>query len=128
MKIKGALADANGEEYFSKQLKDSQVPKLRGTVVEAKCRAKEILVAVPLPDAQGEQKAEITLKLDAPVAGKPQAGSEFHWDKSVPTAFTKDPFMLTMDVEKANIEGLKTSPCAAAPAGTKKGGATKKKG
>jgi hypothetical protein len=127
MKIKGALAADNGDEYFSGQLKDSQVPKLRGTVVEAKCRAKEILVAVPLPDAQGAQKAEITLKLDAPVTGKPDVGSEFHWDKGVPTAFTKDPFMLTMDVEKANLEGLKTTPCAA-PTGTKKGTTTKKKG
>lgn len=128
MKIKGALADANGEQYFSGQLKDSAVPKMKGTVVEAKCRAKEILVAVPLPDAKGEQKAEITLKLDAAVTGKPDAGSEFQWDKGVPSAFTKDPFMLTMDVEKANIEGLKTTPCAATPTGAKKGTATKKKG
>lgn len=125
MKIKGALADASGEEYFSGQLKDSAVPKLKGTVVEAtKCRAKEILVSIPLPDAQGAQKPEITLKLDAPLTGKVDAGQEFQWE-GVPTAFTKDPFMLTMDVEKAKIEGLKTSPCAV-PA--KKGPASKKKG
>jgi TolA-binding protein len=127
LKIKGALADANGEQYFSGQLKDSAVPKMKGTIVDAKCRAKEILVAIPLPDAQGAQKAEITLKLDAPVTGKPEAGSQFQWDKGIPSAFTKDPFMLTMDVEKANLEGLKTSPCTTAPAGTKKGGPTKKK-
>ncbi len=127
MKIKGALADANGEQYFSGQLKDSAVPKLKGTVVEAKCRAREILVAIPMPDAQGAQKPEITLKLDAAVTGKPEPGSEFQWDKGIASAFTKDPFMLTMDVEKANVEGLKTSPCAAAPT-AKKGGASKKKG
>jgi hypothetical protein len=127
LKIKGALADANGEQYFDGQLKDSAVPKLKGTVVEGKCRAKELLVAIPLPDAQGAQKAEITLKLDAPLTGKPEVGSEFQWDGGVPKAFTKDPFMLTMEVEKAKLEGLKTSPCAAAPAGAKKGGATKKK-
>lgn len=125
MKIKGALADANGEEYFSGQLKDSAVPQLRGTVAEAtKCRAKEILVSVPLPDAQGAQKAEITLKLDTPLTGKAEAGSEFLWE-GVPTAFTKDPFMLTMDVEKAKIDGLKVTPCGV-PA--RKGPASKKKG
>jgi hypothetical protein len=126
MKIKGALADTNGEQYFDGQLKDSSVPKLKGTVVEGKCRAKEILVAIPLPDAKGEQKAEITLKLDTPLTGKPEVGSEFQWE-GIPKSFTKDPFMLTMEVEKAKVEGLKTSPCTAAPT-TKKGGATKKKG
>lgn len=125
MKIKGALADANGEEYFNGQLKDSAVPQLRGTVAEAtKCRAKEILVSVPLPDAQGAQKAEITLKLDNPLSGKVEAGAEFQWE-GIPTAFTKDPFMLTMDVEKAKVDGLKVTPCAA-PA--RKGPASKKKG
>jgi len=130
MKIKGALSDANGEQYFAGQLKDAGLPPLRGTVIEGKCRAKEILVAVPLPDAQGQQRPEITLRLDTPVAGKPEPGTEFQFDKAVPTAFTKDPFMLTMDVEKANIEGLKTSACAGgAPTGTKKsGGVPKKKG
>ena len=127
MKIKGALADTNGEQYFDGQLKDSAVPKLKGTVIDGKCRAKEIMVAIPLPDAKGDQKAEITLKLDSPLTGKPEVGSEFQWDAGVPKAFTKDPFMLTMEVEKAKLEGLKTSPCSIAPAG-KKGGATKKKG
>ena len=127
MKIKGALADTNGEQYFSGQLKDSAVPKLKGVVVEGKCRAKEILVAIPMPDAKGTPTAEITLKVEPALTGKPEVGSEFQWDKGIPSAFTKDPFMLTMDVEKANIEGLKTSPCTVAPT-TKKGGATKKKG
>jgi len=121
----GALADANGEEYFNGQLKDSAVPKLKGTVVEAtKCRAKEILVSIPLPGAQGAQKPEITLKLDNPLTGKVEAGAQFQWE-GVPTAFTKDPFMLTMDVEKAKVDGLKVTPCAA-PA--RKGPASKKKG
>jgi hypothetical protein len=38
----------------------------------------------------------------------------------VPSAFTKEPFMLTLDIEKAKIEGLKTDPCQ--PAGQKKAG------
>jgi len=116
MKIKGQLADTNGQQYFESQLKDTAVPQLRGTLVEAKpaCRPKELLVAVPLPDAQQPLHAEITLKLDEPLTGKPDLNTEFRW-QGVPSAFTPDPFMLTMDVEKAKIDGLKVTPCAAAP-------------
>lgn len=125
MKIKGALADTNGEQYFSGQLKDSQVPQLRGTLVDAKpaCRPKELIVAVPLPD--GTPTPEITLKLEAALTGKPELNQEFHWE-GVPSAFTKDPFMLTMDTSKEKLEGLKTTPCAPAP-GKKTGGVVKKK-
>ena len=73
MKIKAALADTNGDDYFNNQLKGAAVPQLKGTLVDAKpaCRSKELLVAVPLPDAQQPLVAEITLKLDAPLTGKP---------------------------------------------------------
>jgi len=128
MKIKGALSDTNGEQYFQSQLINTAVPQLRGTLVEAKpaCHSKELLVAVPVPGPDGaapaSPKAEITLKLDAPLSGKPELNSEFHWE-GVPVEFTRDPFMLTMTAEKAKIEGLKVEPCSTAPAhrpGTKK--------
>lgn len=129
MKVKGALADTNGEQYFATTLKDSAVPKLKGTLVEGKpaCRSKELLIAVPEPNQQGTLLPEITLKLDAALTGKPDTGVEIQWE-GVPTAFTKDPaFMLTMDTDKAKIEGLHVTPCAAAPAQKKAGGAAKKK-
>lgn len=113
MSIKAQLADTNGQQYFDSQLKDTQVPTLKGTLVEAKpaCRSKELLVAVPLPDAKPPFKAEIALKLDAPLTGKPDENLELVWTDGVPSAFTKDPFLLTVDVEKAKIVGLKTTPC-----------------
>jgi len=124
MKIKAALADTNGDDYFNNQLKGSAVPKLKGTLVDAKpaCRSKELLIAVPLPDAQQPLQAEITLKLDAPLTGKPELNAEIQFE-GVPGAFAKDPFMLTLDVEKAKVDGLKTTPCTPAPARP----ATKKK-
>ncbi len=111
MGIKGQLADAGGEQYFEGTLKNAAVPKLKGTVVEGKpaCRSKELLVA--LSDAT---HSEVSLKLDAALPGKPEAGVEVQWE-GVPSAFTKDPFILTMDTEKAKIENLKTTPCGAAP-------------
>ena len=123
--IKGQLADpAAGKQYFDSQLKDSAVPKLKGVLLEGKpaCRSKELLVAVPLPDATGTPTAEISLKLDAALTGKPDPG-EIQWE-GVPSAFSQDPFMLTMDTEKAKVEGLKSTPCA--PPVTRKAAPKKK--
>lgn len=125
--IKGQLSGANGEQYFKESLKDAAVPKLKGMLVEGKpaCRSKELLVSIPEPEQQGAAPVVITLKLDAPLSGKPEAG-EIQWE-GVPSAFTSEPFMLTMDTEKAKVENLKTTPCApAAHPGAKKGVAKKK--
>jgi hypothetical protein len=80
-------------------------------------------VAIPLPDQQGNPVAEISLKLDAALTGKPETGGTIQWT-GVPKSFTKDPFMLTMEVEKAKLENLKTTPCG--PAAAKKSAPKKK--
>jgi hypothetical protein len=113
MGIKGQLADTNGDQYFSGSLKDADVKgegsakALKGTLVEAKpeCHSKELVVAIS--DAT---HPEVTLQLDAALTGKPDTGVEIQWNGQ-PTAFTKEPFMLTMDTEKANITGLNLTPC-----------------
>ena len=116
LQIKGALAGADGEQYFANQLKDSAVPALSGVLVEGKpaCRSKELLVAITTPGQQGTPAAEIALKLDTALTGKPEVGSAVEFE-GVPTAFTKSPFLLTMEAEKAKVQ-VKTTPCAAAPA------------
>jgi tetratricopeptide (TPR) repeat protein len=113
MGVKKQLADTNGDTYFESQLKNAAVPKLKGVIVEAKpaCRSKELLVAVPLPDAKPPYQPEITLKLDTPLKGKPAEGTEIQFE-GVPSEFTKDPFMLTMDIQDADkLEGATTTPC-----------------
>ena len=114
MNIKAQLVDTNGDQYFTTQLKDTQVPKLKGILVEAKpaCRSKELIVAVPMPDAKPPYTGEIALKLDAPLTGKPDDNQEITWNEGQPSAFTKDPFLLTFDVDKTKIDGLKVTPCA----------------
>jgi hypothetical protein len=127
LEIKKQLADpAAGQQYFDSQMKDANVPQLQGTLVEAKpaCHPKELLVAVPPPGTQ-QPPAEITLKLDTPLGGKPTVNTEFRF-QGVPSAFTQSPFMLTMAVEKDKIEGLKSEPCSTAPA-RKKSAVTHKK-
>lgn len=127
MKIKGALADTNGDQYFTDSLKGSDVPQLKGVLVDAKpaCNPKELLVAVPLPDAKDANTAEITLTLDAAMTGKPDANQTFQF-KGVPNIFVKDPFMLTFDVEKANVEGLTLEKCVPARPAAKKAPSKKK--
>lgn len=128
MGVKGQLSDTNGQQYFESQLKDSDMSGpngtklLKGTLVEAKpaCRPTQLLVAIPLPNATGTPVPEITLKLDAALTGKPETGGEIQFN-GVPSAFTKEPFMLTLDSEKAKIDGLTLSPCTPTPA--KKGAA-----
>jgi hypothetical protein len=117
MNIKAQLIDANGQQYFETQLKDAQVPKLKGILVDAKpaCHSKELLVAVPLPDAKPPFAAEIALKLDTPLTGKADENVELVWNDGQPSAFSRDPFLLTIDVEKAKISGLKVTNCAPPP-------------
>ena len=80
MKIKGALSDTDGEQYFADHLKDSRVPQLRGVLIEAKpaCRPRELTVAVTLPGTQRTLQPEIRLVLDKPVTGKPALGDVVH--------------------------------------------------
>jgi hypothetical protein len=108
MGIRKQLADAGGEQYFEGSLKSAAVPPLKGTLIEAKpaCRSKELVLALSDPT-----HAEVTLKLDAALTGKPETGTEVQFE-GVPSAFSKEPFMLTMDAEKAKVEGLKVTPCA----------------
>jgi hypothetical protein len=57
--------------------------------------------------------------LDAPLTGKPETGGEIQFN-GAPAAFTKDPFMLTMESSKDKIDGLTVTPCAPARAPVRK--------
>ena len=108
LKIKAALDAPDGVEYFEGQLKDAAVPLLAGTLVEARptCRPKELLVAV------GSSQAEIALQLDKPLAGAAHKPMFRCSGEGVASAFTKEPFLLTMGTEAGRIEGLQLTQCA----------------
>jgi hypothetical protein len=115
-KIKAALTAADGNEYFETGMKGAAVPELSGKLVEAKpaCRPRELTIAISSADA----KAEVDLKLDKPLTGKPDVGQEIRW-QGVASAFSKEPFLLTMDVEAGSLAGVKQTVCAR-PVNTKK--------
>jgi hypothetical protein len=125
MSIKAALTDPADPNYFEEKLKDTQGPRLKGVVVEGACRAKEITVAFPMPGQTGALTPEVKLKFEAALTGKPEPNTEIAFEGAVATAFTKDPFLLTLEIEKAKVEGLKITPCT--PAVTKKAAPAPKK-
>ena len=45
------------------------------------------------------------------MTGKPDVGVEIEFE-GVPDSFTKEPFMVTFNVDKAKITGLKVEPVA----------------
>jgi tetratricopeptide (TPR) repeat protein len=111
LNVKGQLLAPDGQQYFDSSMKGAQVPKLKGWVISGKpaLRSKELLVSM-----EGKDKpADVTLKLvgsdgttPAPLTGKPEVGSEIEFE-GVGDALSKDPFMVTFNVEKAKITGLK---------------------
>jgi Tfp pilus assembly protein PilF len=112
--IKDQLTTPNGEQYFESQLKGSAPPQLRGKLVSMKpaVNPKELVLAVSTPDTP-----EVTLKLETPLRGKAEPGTDIKF-QGIPSAFTKEPFMVTFDVEsKDKIEGW---PVQAAPPARKK--------
>jgi tetratricopeptide (TPR) repeat protein len=117
MTVTQALTADGGAQYFETQMKGTLVKGLKGRLISAKptVRSKELIVGLADPNTP-----EVTLKLDAPLKGKPEVGCEIEFD-GIPVAFQADPFMVTFDVETAKIKGLKVQ---AAPAvhrtGTKK--------
>ncbi|MBL8177975.1 MAG: hypothetical protein JNK48_25080 [Bryobacterales bacterium] len=108
-RIQEALVASNGEQYFASELKDSELPPLRGTLVGATpaCGATELRVAVDGGEAQ------IALKLEKAVRGKLEAGGSIRW-QGVATGFQKAPFLLTMETEGSKVDGLQVSPCGPA--------------
>jgi len=112
LNVKGQLLSPEGQTYFDSSMKGAAVPKLKGWLVSAKpaVKSKELLVSMEGKD----QAANVTLKLvgsdgttAAPLTGKPVVGVEIEFE-GVGDSFTKEPaLMVTFDVERAKITGLK---------------------
>jgi hypothetical protein len=145
MGIEGQLSGDGGPAYFDGSLKDADVhgengaKALRGKVVgmllkppdkpakPAACNPNELLVAINKPDQTGTT-AKVKLHLATALKGKVDNGTDVQWD-GVPSGFTKDPFLLTMDVDdKAKLD-VATTPCPPPPPAKKSvAPAAKKKG
>ena len=108
---------ANPDAFFTEHVKDFGLPKFKGTLVSMKpaIRPKQLLIAVEKPSV-----ADCTLNLDEGqvLAGKMEPGAEIEFE-GTGTAYTKEPYMLTLTVDKTKISGWK--PVAAPPVPKKAG-------
>jgi tetratricopeptide (TPR) repeat protein len=124
LSVRKELTGPNGDQYFESSMKGAGLPTMKGTLLEAKPEKgpKELVLAII-----DENTPEVVLKLDEPLTGKPKIGSSVSFDKGVPTAFTKEPFRVTIEVEKANMKGpdMEAPPAPARKAPPKKGAAKK---
>jgi hypothetical protein len=128
--IKTQLTGDNGPGYFESSVKDAGLPggvngvmKFKGKLISAtpELRPKELKLAIEKPDV-----ADVTLKLEEPLPGKMEPGGDIEFSGTA-KAYTKEPFMLTFEVDKEDISGWTgKGPAGAGRAGGKKAAPKKK--
>jgi len=119
--LKTGLTGSDPDGFFNASVKEVGLPKFKGTLVSAKpeTRPKELVIAVEKPGV-----GDCTLKLDEGqfLPGKMDPGGEIEFE-GVGTAYTKDPYMLVLTVDKAKITGWtgkNVAPVKKAPPAKKK--------
>lgn len=126
IELKQALSAADGENYFA-MLKDAKLPKLKGKLISHEPATNPKKLVIGISDAS---VAEVTLVMEDKtfLPGKMDPGGEIEFE-GVGKEFTKEPFMVTLEIDKEAITGwtgtaaAKTVTKKAAP----KGGVKKKK-
>ncbi len=113
--IRDALKADGGDTYFT-QVKGSEIPPQEGGAFKmftgkliSQPSPKELLLNVD--NAAGD----VTLRFENPLKGTIDPGTEIKF-KGVVDAFVKEPYMLTLTVDKEDVEGVPASAFAAAPA------------
>lgn len=106
VKLRDALKEAGGEQYFEQGMKDALVPPenerpLRGRLLRhspAK-NPKELVLAL-----SDDHTPEVTIRLEEPLVGSAEPGTVIQF-RGVPKQFTREPFMLVFEAEKDQIMG-----------------------
>ncbi|MGA3189078.1 MAG: hypothetical protein ABSF22_18390 [Bryobacteraceae bacterium] len=98
--LKAALTATGGDTYFETNMKDALVPRLKGRLVAMMPAVKPKELILSIENSAGD----VTLKLDGALPGKMEPGGELEFE-GVARSFTKDPFMVTFDTEKAKLSG-----------------------
>ena len=122
--LKTGLTGDNADAFFNEHVKEVALPKFKGTLVSTKpeLRPKELVLAVGKAGI-----ADCTLKLDEgqTLPGKMEPGGVIEFE-GVGTAYTKEPYMLILTVDKAKITGWTGKNAPAAPKKAGGSGAKKK--
>jgi len=111
IELKQALTAADGENYFA-MLKDAKLPKLKGKLVSHEPATNPKKLVIGISDAAlGEVTLVVAEKGFLP--GKMEPGGEIEFE-GVGKEFVKDPFMVTLEIEKESISGWTGTPAAKA--------------
>ncbi len=98
--LKAALTAPTGDAYFETNMKDALVPRLKGKLVAMSPAAKPKELILAIENSAGD----VTLKLDGALPGKMEPGGEIEFE-GIAKSFTKDPFMVTFETERAKLIG-----------------------
>ena len=102
--IKVALTGADGENYFNTNMKETQVPALKGKVVKLEPAVRPKVVQLAMEDGTNSTAADATLKFETALPGKVDEGTELTFE-GVPQSFTANPLMVVFNVEKDKLQG-----------------------
>jgi hypothetical protein len=96
--IKKQLTGPDGEQYFESNLKGTALPSMRGTVVRVSAPNAVLL------NLSGGTTPEVMLLLNA---GQklPQEADDIFFGQAEPVAFTREPFLLTMQAAEEAAPG-----------------------
>jgi tetratricopeptide (TPR) repeat protein len=134
MHLRGELSGPNGDQFYDGTMKGAALPgkiegteftTLKGKLVKTNppVNPKELILMMDTEQNVGTE-GEVTLKVEGGLKGKAEPGIIIEFE-GVPSAFSKDPFMVTFDVEKEKLKGWVAS---AAPAPAPKKAAPARKG
>jgi len=99
--LKDALTGSDGAKFFDQNVKDCKLPSLVGKVISATPAEQPSVLVLQMYDSD---RPEVTLRLkddkgaDTHMPGPVMVGS-FITFQGVAISFTKEPFMLTFDVD-----------------------------
>ena len=112
--IRENLTEQGGDKYFAESMKDALIPPenmvpFKATLIshEPAKNPKTLVLGI-----QDPQKADVTVKLEEALTGAAPAGTAIQF-RGAPESFTREPFMVTFQVDKENLKGW---PAPAPPA------------
>jgi hypothetical protein len=99
--IKSALTGPDGASYFSMNMKDAQLPTLKGKVIKLEPELKPKTLVLALEDGT---TPDATLKFEMALPGKVDPGTELSFE-GVPASYTASPYMVVFNVEPDKLHG-----------------------
>ena len=108
--LRDKLTAAGAEAYFEMELKNIELPKLKGKVL-GQTSPKELTVLMDYvapsnPPVNPSTAADATIKLDGPWKGKIEPGTLISITGAVAESFAKDPYMMTLHADRKSVQVL----------------------